>query len=71
MRTSPVFSPATADKVRSLLTPVRNSPRRRQKALRQRLRDLGFYISDFARPATGFTVHDFDDLVRSGVITIR
>jgi hypothetical protein len=41
-----------------------------QKLLRDRLRAMGFYISDFARGPAGFTRSDFDDLVRDDRVTI-
>ena len=54
-----------------LISKTRNAPRDQQKGLRQRIRDRGFYISDFSRPASGFRVEDFEALVAHGVISIR
>jgi hypothetical protein len=64
------FTEATADRIRVLLSQTRNAIRPQQKALRQQIRDLGFYITDWERPGTGFTVDDFDGLVRSGRVRI-
>lgn len=64
------FSAATAERIRILLGRVRSSPRPAQKVLRQQIRDLGFYISDFRRPASGFTREDFDALVQNGGIEV-
>jgi hypothetical protein len=64
------FNRSTADQIRVLLSRVRNADRNQQKALRQQVRDLGFYISDFGRPVTGFRTEDFDELVRTGLIEI-
>jgi hypothetical protein len=64
------FTGATADRIRVLLSQTRNAPRPQQKALRQQIRDMGFYISDWERPGTAFTVDDFDDMVLRGQIKI-
>jgi len=64
------FTRATADQIRVLLSRTRNAPRAQQKALRQQIRDLGFYISDFDRPAAGFGPNEFNELIRSGVIEL-
>jgi len=32
---------------------------------------MGFYISDWRRPATGFTEANFEDLIRTGEVEIR
>lgn len=64
------FTRATADQIRSLLARTRASARPEQKVLRQKVRDLGFYISDFERPATGFGSADFDELIRTRRIEI-
>src|SRR4051794_33457149 len=65
------FTRSEADEIRRLLKLVRRAePGSAQKALRGRLRARGFYISDFAGGAAGFTASEFDDLVRSGRIQI-
>lgn len=65
------FSRSEADEIRQLLDLVRRAePGQPQKLLRDRLRAMGFYISDFARGPAGFTRSDFDDLVRDGRVTI-
>ena len=53
-----------------LLKHTRAAKPEQQKALRQQIRDLGFYISDFDRPAAGFGPDDFRDLEREGKIRI-
>jgi hypothetical protein len=64
------FTRAVAVKIRWLLDRTRAASRADQKVLRQEIRDLGFYISDFSRPATGFRRRDFEDLVRTGQIEV-
>jgi hypothetical protein len=70
MKGSRVFSRSTADRIRSLLARTRAAEPPQQKALRQDIRDLRFYISDFHRPATGLAPEDFDELVRTKQIEI-
>src|SRR4051794_23659247 len=65
------FTRSEADEIRRLLKVVRRAePGSAQKGLRAKLRALGFYISDFAAGAAGFTASDFGDLVRRGRIQI-
>lgn len=40
-----------------------------QKGIRNRIRDLKFYFSDFSKKK-GYTVDDFDQLIRTGQIKI-
>lgn len=70
MKGTDSFSQASADRIRLLLNRTRSSPREDQKRLRQEIRDLGFYISDWSRPRDGFRPEDFDNLVRSGRVRV-
>ncbi|WP_233810290.1 hypothetical protein [Paraburkholderia sp. HP33-1] len=72
MKGRTVFSASDADRVRALLSQVRDADRDQQKALRDRLRkELGFYISDFTGSNAGFTAADFDSLVIKGTVKIE
>jgi hypothetical protein len=64
------FTQANAARIRALLSELRVAERDRQKRIRDEIRHIGFYISDWERDATGFTVADFDDLVSRGLIRI-
>jgi G:T/U-mismatch repair DNA glycosylase len=64
------FTSAEADKIRKLLRDKQRANRTRQKALRQSLRSIGFYITDFGSSPGGFGPSDFDRLVRAGRIRI-
>lgn len=64
------FSSAEAQQIRDLLTRKTRAARDEQKRLRQRIRELGFYISDFQGAPDGFSTADFDQLVSRKVITI-
>ena len=65
------FTRAEADEIRSLLRELRRAERDRQKTIRAKIRRSGFYITDVSHAAGGFTVSDFDELVRRGTITIE
>jgi len=71
MKGSRSFTKQAADEIVLLLgrTPGGKPPS--AKALGQKLRDGGFYNSDFNRPAVGFGPDDFHDLVRQGVVQIK
>jgi hypothetical protein len=62
--------PAEGKEIRADLSTLRRVGRDQQKVIRDELRSRGFYISDWPRPATGFTLADFDALVRTGRVRI-
>jgi GIY-YIG catalytic domain len=65
------FTASEAARIRELLARVRRAePGQAQKLLRDQLRAIGFYISDWAGRPAGFTRADFDGLVARGLITI-
>jgi hypothetical protein len=70
MKGSRKFTQKTANEISVLLGRTRAAKPAQQKALRQQIRDLGFFISDFDRPATGFGPEDFHDLVQRGLLQI-
>ena len=47
-----------------------NSPKNEQKGIRNKLRNIGFYITDFDQSHKGFTREDFELLVEKHVIII-
>jgi hypothetical protein len=67
---SRTFTRQAAEQITVLLTRTRAADRAQQKGLRQQIRDRGFYISDFDRPAAGFGPDDFRELVRRGEIQV-
>jgi hypothetical protein len=64
------FSEAEAAAIRALLREKERGDRSEQKRARHQLRQLGFYISDFHRPSSGFGVSDFEELVRSRTVHV-
>jgi hypothetical protein len=64
------FTQSEINSLRSLINRKETASREYQKHLRQQMRDIGFYISDFQKDPSGFTESDFDDLIASGAITV-
>jgi hypothetical protein len=63
------FSAKEATEIRRLLRLVRQADSGApQKMLRDKLRAIGFYISDFG--GTAFTASDFDELIRTGRVEV-
>ncbi len=65
------FAPAEIAELRRLTKEKQVADSARQKSLRQRMRALGFYITDFVADQKGFTVSDLDDLIARGVIRVK
>ena len=65
------FNPGEIEELRGLLRELRRADRDRQKAIRARMRRIGFYISDFSHDAEGFTASDLDDLITGATITVE
>jgi len=64
------FTSKEAAASRSLLQEKTRSDRAAQKYLRERIRRIGFYISEFKASGGGFTAADFDELASRGLISI-
>ncbi|KGN75654.1 hypothetical protein HQ47_01590 [Porphyromonas macacae] len=63
------FTEDEANKIRSLISQKLLASTKEQKKIREKIRDLGFYFSDFSNKK-GYTVDDFDWLIESGQIRI-
>jgi len=64
------FSRHEAARIRRLLVEKVVASRDKQKAIRNRIRGFGFYISDFRTSGRGFTAADFDRLIEEGRIEV-
>jgi hypothetical protein len=62
------FTKVEARKIRDLLRQKVKSGN--EMRFRVALREIGFYISDFARRRDGFSPSDFDEFVASGAIRL-
>lgn len=65
------FTTAEAAEIRSILRAKTRADRSDQKAFRDKLRKMGFYIADFVPIESGFRAADFDMLVRYGMIKVE
>jgi hypothetical protein len=64
------FTQHEADEIRRLLRRKVSADRDTQKSLRDKMRKIGFYITDFSASSEGFDESDFDALIRQKRITI-
>jgi hypothetical protein len=65
------FTPQEAQQIRELLRrKIASSERKEEKDLRDELRSIPFYSSDFRSGGPPFTAEEFDDRIDSGEITI-
>lgn len=65
------FTRDEAAAIRRLLRQKVVAGRDVQKRLRNEIREIGFYISDWSSESAGFTATDFDALVSSGQIEVQ
>ena len=64
------FTQSEIDQLRALLSELRRAEPTRQKTIRSKMRRIGFYITDVSHDGDGFTLSEFDALIRRGAITI-
>jgi hypothetical protein len=64
------FTRGEVSRLRGLIREKQTADRARQKTLRNSMRGLGFYISDWTDRTDGFTVSDFDALLERGLIAV-
>jgi hypothetical protein len=63
MKGESAFTQREAETIRQKLRGVRRGDRDLQRRLGEKLRAMGFYISDFSRPSHGFTAADLFRIV--------
>ena len=63
------FSEYEANQIRKLINQKVLASTNEQKGIRNKIRDLGFYYSDFSNKK-GYTVEDFEELIKTGEIKI-
>lgn len=66
------FTEHDANEIRKLIQEKIIAPENMQKSIRQKIRDIGFYYTDFQqnRIAGGYTVDFFNELIESRRIRI-
>lgn len=65
-----IFTKSDAQKIRALIAEKCNAEKSKQKGIVAKIRRLGFSYADFGVPKPGYTVDDFNRLVRSKRIQI-
>lgn len=64
------FSRKEIEKLKELLERKARADPDEQKKIRQQMRRMDFYISDFDPTGRGFLAADLEDLVRNGTIKV-
>ncbi len=70
MKGQKAFTKDQIKKISELIAEKVRAPADRQKAIRSKIRKMGFYYSDFSSEKSGYTVADFDSFIRAGLIKI-
>lgn len=65
-----IFTASEAEIIKSLLRQKSRASRPEQKKIRAKMRDIGFFISDFDQSQAGFTVIDFENLIKAKRVII-
>jgi hypothetical protein len=65
------FTCSETEELRTLLAELRWAEPTRQKTIRAKMRRIGFYITDVSHDVDGFTLSDFDSLIRLGTIIVN
>jgi hypothetical protein len=73
MRGRNIFTENELTLIRGLIEEKVIAPRNEQKRIRNRIRQLGFYYTDFSnrRILGGYTVYDFNEMIEKGLIIIK
>lgn len=72
MKGRTVFTVTEKQRIEALLIELRScSPQKQQKKKRDKLRYMGFYITDFDKTFSGFTCLDFEKLISEKKIIIK
>lgn len=70
MKGRTTFTPDEITAIKDLLNRKERALPSAQRGLRQRMRDRGFYITDFVTDQRGFSTRDLDRLLQTGAIRI-
>ena len=66
------FSQEQITTIKTLISNLKNSNREEQKKIRRKIRELGFYISDYKSTSNNknYTVAEFNNLIKNGIIKV-
>ncbi len=72
MKSRTEFSQEQITTIKTLISNLKNSNREEQKKIRRKIRELGFYISDFKSTSNNenYTVAEFNNLIKNGIIKV-
>jgi hypothetical protein len=70
MKGKNIFTKHEVNIIRELLIKKVNSTTNEQKRIRNKIRKLGFYITDYTNKK-GFTVDDFNDLIKDEKVRVK
>ncbi|MEI6823357.1 MAG: hypothetical protein WCL51_15610 [Bacteroidota bacterium] len=70
MKGKNIFTKVEVEKIKDLIKMKLDASPDKQKGIRNKIRNIGFYYSDFSNDKKGYTVTDFDNLIKSGSIKI-
>jgi hypothetical protein len=70
MKGRSTFTGDEAARIRKLLSAKIRSKRDQQKRIRDEIREMGFFISDFTSSTRGFAPDHFDVLVKNGRVSV-
>ena len=64
------FSTTEVEAIKKLILQKLQATTSQQKGIRDKIRDIGFYYSNYSSKKAGYTVEDFEALIRAGKITV-
>ena len=64
------FTSEEIKELQNLIRQLRRVDADRQKQIRRKLRRIGFHIEDVSQAGDGFTIADFQELIKRGTITV-
>jgi hypoxanthine-DNA glycosylase len=70
MRGKSIFTQDEMAQIKKLTAEKLRASTDKQKGIRQKIRNIGFYYSDFDSSKDGYTVADIDKLIKSGQIKV-
>lgn len=70
MKGQNTFTTSQIDQIKKLIEDKVRATPDKQKGIRGKIRELGFHYSDFSSKKDGYTVADFEALIRSGQIKV-
>ena len=71
MKGKNIFTTFEVDKIKKLIAEKVEATHSKQKGIKNKIREVGFYYSDFSSQKDGYTVEDFNALIRSGKIKVE